>query len=160
MKVNEDILEVMDMLLLVNPSIIFGRSIVLNQLCLINREIHDIDIFLYSPIIDQRSFRRLLPTYFHHDVQGNIFIGSIHPINLDLHERMLRVSISINEINICVFITNNTRRLSYSTHMLDNNKYYRLQSVNLAIEAKLSYPSHIAKHQDDLASVTNILNNI
>ena len=157
---NKEILsdEIFNAILLIikeTPNVVFGGSIALNAVGLINRPIADIDLFF--------GMNESLAT------NGYLSVKSIGELTSDTVTNtngieIQRLGAKIAGVKTCCFKVSNLE-LQCSKHKFTRNglEYtINIQNVNYAIEAKKSYlsqsySSRIAKHKTDLEAISNAL---
>ena len=147
---SSEIREVINKLTCIDDNIVFGGSIALNAVGLIERKINDIDIFL--PI--------------EYSLSKNHFLTSIDEFTLsdtvtDMNGiEIQRTGAKIGNIKICVFkVDDNYLQHSLFTFLGGSIK---IQNVNNAIMAKKFYKekTNNKKHVDDLNSIQDFFKNI
>lgn len=132
------------------PSVVFGGSIALNAIGLINRKISDIDLFFHlGSSLSNNGFL---------SVSTHITSDTVTDVNgIEVH----RTGAKINNVKCCCFKVEDAG-LDYSIHSFSRNGKeikIRIQNVNYAIQAKISYMknSNNEKHKKDLKNINNIL---
>lgn len=149
---SDEILQAIDIIVSNCPDAVFGGSIALNAVGLINRKISDIDLF----ISNRQSLSRI---GFLSLVEGEILSDTVTNTN---GEEIQRTGARIADVKTCVFSVDD-EELQHSKHtFVRNGKEYKLfiQNVNYAIEAKKSYSSRNSKHRDDLEIIDDLLNDL
>lgn len=152
----DEILVVIDKLINYNPNFIFGGSIALNAVGLLNRKIKDIDIFV-------KEDYSICDNLF--EVKTNVVSETVTDVN---GEKITRVGFKINDINICIFRVKG-ESLQHSIFEFSRRKI-KIQNCNHAIIAKLAYskkrdkdnrpfPS-TTKHIKDVEDIFGILDDI
>ncbi len=141
----DNILSAIDIIVKNTPDVVFGGSIALNVIGLIDRPVNDIDLFF--PINTSLSKNNFL-TYV-----SDIGSDTVTDVN---GNTIQRTSARINDVKVCCFKVSN-EELQCSTALLTNGCRINIQNVNYAILAKRSYAKSNPKHQDDLK---NIIHNI
>lgn len=149
---SSDMYAQIDKVVKVCPDIVFGGSIALVALGLLEREPKDIDIFL-------KEDSPLMPTIHNliHDVSVN-FEGS-HPTEDINGAPIKRIPGMLGDLKVCVF---QLPHLTYSPYRLFDN-IINIQSINEAILAKKRYSDITqskGKHLEDLKEVYNNLQNL
>jgi hypothetical protein len=133
------------------PEAIFGGSIALNAVGLLNRKISDIDLFFN----EKNSF----------SLKGEGFLSiptewiMSDTVTNTNGKKIQRTGLNVNGIKVCAFKVNE-EELQYSlTRFTRNDKPYelRIQNVNYAIQAKIAYKFKTEKHQIDLENIEKIL---
>ena len=133
------------------PDIVFGGSIALNVVGLINRTIGDIDIFI--PENHQILSSKYVKDYKAKDVE-----------NFSFEENTCtRTGIYINDIKVCIFEVSNLDQLQCSKYSF-NDSTINIQNVNHCIIAKTKYLKQKfcvsrEKHVKDLQQINSWLGN-
>jgi hypothetical protein len=154
---NKDILpdKIMDAIKIIisnSPNFVFGGSIALNAVGLINREIKDIDLFFG---LDESLQKNGFLTY----ISDGITSDTVTDVN---GNDIQRTGAKINNVNVCCFKVSQ-EELSHSKYHFnrDGISYViNIQNVNYAIIAKKTYQSRNKKHYDDLINIFNELANL
>lgn len=149
----ENILHAITLIIKSTPNVVFGGSIALNAIGLINREISDIDLFF--PLDENLCKNGFLSI----ENDGEITSDTITNTN---GIEIKRTGAKIAGVKTCCFKVSSDE-LQSSKHIFtrNGNEYnIRIQNVNYAIEAKRSYSSRNPKHKSDLDSVMETLNGI
>ena len=145
---SEEILNAIYKLLESSEDIVFGGSLCLNALDLINRPIKDLDIFTLNG--NSLNYYNLIK--FITNADDELLSETTTDVNGDI---IVRQGAKVDNVNICIFKVNN---LSYSTFTLYGRKI-KIQNVNDAILAKRAYSTFeyksAQKHKDDLNSIDN-----
>lgn len=134
------------------PEAVFGGSIALNAVGLLNRKISDIDLFFD----DKYSYK--LKEGFLTIPTTEVLSDTVTDTN---GKSIQRTGLIVNGIKVCAFKVNGeelqhskvTIYRSNMTHMLTLN----IQNVNYAIRAKIAYKFKTQKHQDDLVTINKFL---
>lgn len=130
------------------PSAVFGGSIALSAVGLLDRPIKDIDLFL--PHKTSLTKNGLLSIE-----QSEITSETVTDTN---GKQIQRTGFIINGVNCCVFKVDD-EELQHSTHSLEGT-LINIQNVNYAIMAKKSYADRSGKHKADLAVIYQEIRNI
>ena len=149
----DDILNAISLIISEIPNAVFGGSISLNAIGLINRKISDIDLFF--DINESLSKNRFL------SIENNGEITSDTVTNANGIE-IQRTGAKIAGIKTCCFKVS-PEELQHSKHtFIRNEKSYTIciQNINYAIEAKKSYASKNIKHKTDLDSIDLFFSNL
>lgn len=141
MKISEDKLKIIDQLIAAFPNIVFGGSIALNALGLIDREVGDIDLFytekrVYSAWLQNQA---LDEATYENDVD---MLGYI------TH----RIGVKIGQVKICGFEIpegRETKSISVNVH----GRTINVQNPVFAIVAKAIYSDKTKKHAADLEAI-------
>ncbi len=137
----DNILSAIDIIVKNTPDVVFGGSIALSVMGLINRPVNDIDLFF--PIDSSLSKNNFL-TYV-----SDIGSDTVTDVN---GNTIQRTSARIHDVKVCCFKVSN-EELQCSTALLDNGCRINIQNVNYVIMAKRSYAKSNPKHQDDLKNI-------
>jgi len=141
---SNEIKEVIGIIVNKCPDVVFGGSIALNAVGLINRKVSDIDIF----VRDNKSL-----------TNGNLLDAGIiddesllsDTVTNTNGKEIQRTGAKINGIKICIFKVD-TEELQHSICEFSGLKI-KIQNINYAIQAKLSYKFKNEKHKDDLDEI-------
>ncbi len=148
-----DIITAMDFIMEKVPNAIFGGSIALNAVGLLNRKVSDIDIFVQERV--KNHLDRLI------DESNNRFSGVAlfsDTIVVD-GKHVERLGLNIKGIKVCCFKVPEDH-MQHSIFEFSGRKI-KLQNVNYAILAKKQYSTKgVAKHIDDLSDIEDMLNNL
>lgn len=150
-----ELLQVIDVILAKSPRIVFGGSIVLNALGLIERPIKDIDLFIHN--YEGLSNYNLL------EFTTLLENGEASETTTDINGQTIsRTGLTINNTNICVFSV----PVLNSSEFKFSGRTIRIQNVNEAILAKKAYVENTKdgksyqKHLHDLNSINNSLDSL
>lgn len=137
---SKEIIGVIDMLTTNNPNTVFGGSIALNAVGLLNRKISDIDIF----ILENSEFPSIIKelTEFVSD--------TVTDVN---GKEVQRTGGKINNVKICVFKVSEEELLHSQFTFL--GRRINIQNVNYAIQAKISYAGKRVKIIESKNSTNN-----
>lgn len=150
---SDEIFKAITLIIKETPNVVFGGSIALNAIGLINRPISDIDLFFG---MNESLYKN-----------GYLSVGRIGEITSDTVTNtngieIQRTGAKIAGVKTCCFKVSD-EELQYSKHKFTRNgKEYtiRIQNVNYAIEAKKSYSSKTPKHKTDLEAISNVLDGL
>ena len=155
---SQNIVSTIDIIISKYPNIVFGGSVVLNALGIIQRPIKDLDLFIkaceYSDV-----------TNVFNNLSGNITripSETITDVNGDL---ISRFGWRINGTDVCIFLMPESKEGSLqSTPFEFLGRSIQIQNVNEAILAKKAYskmdkPS-CDKHREDMKNVENFFDNL
>lgn len=150
---SDDICEAIWIILQKIPNVVFGGSIALNAIGLINRRVSDIDLFF--PISSSLSKNGFLT------VSSHMTSDTVTDVN---GKEVQRTGALIGNVKCCCFKVED-EGLNYSLHTFSRgNKIFnvRIQNVNYAIQAKLSYMknSNNLKHKEDIDNINLLLDGI
>lgn len=150
---SDEMLNAISIIIKHTPNVIFGGSIALNAVGLINRPISDIDLFFRM----NESLTK----------NGYLSIKSIGEITSDTVTdvngvEIQRTGTKIAGVKACCFkVSDEELQHSKCTFIRDGNEFtIYIQNVNYAIMAKKSYASKNIKHKTDLENISNTLENI
>lgn len=130
------------------PDMVFGGSIALNAVGLIDRPVGDIDLFC-------PEYESLTKNKFLQIEMSEITSDTVTNTN---GKEIQRTGAIINGVKCCVFKVDK-EELQHSVSEVDGVKI-KIQNVNYAIMAKRSYASRNLKHAEDLKSVDDTLNEL
>ena len=155
---NKEILsdEILNAILLIiekTPNAVFGGSIALNAVGLINRPISDIDLFFG---MNESSSEN---EYLSCETINEIISDTVTNTNgVEVQRRGGKIA----GVKICCFYVCD-EQLQCSKHKFTRNGTeitICIQNVNYAIEAKKSYSSKNPKHKTDLEDISNALDGL
>jgi hypothetical protein len=150
----DDILDAIELIQSKCPEAVYGGSIALNAVGLLNRKVGDIDIFFtenHMFSLRGEGFLSLPST--------EILSDTVTDTNGKLVQR---TGLKVNGIKVCVFKVN-PEELQHSLikfYRSTKGKMYeiKIQNVNYAIAAKIAYHYKKEKHDIDLTEINNIFN--
>mgnify|MGYP001222914324 CR=1 FL=1 len=158
---SSEILEVIDLLIKHCPNVIFGGSIALNAINLIDRPVKDIDLlFEENNSLGYKDDKLNFWQAFTEAVNTQITEGKIESdtVTNTNGEPIQRTGVKIKNINICCF--------KVKKHELQHSKVkfigreICIQNVNYVLQAKQSYASKNPKHQEDINNAIKIINDL
>lgn len=141
MKITQDKLQVIDALIQRFPHIVFGGSIALNALGLIDREIGDIDVF-YPDKAEYSAWLKTQP------LNQSEYQNDVEMMGYLTH----RIGVIIDGVNVCGFEVPLGKETE-STVVSFAGRVIRVQNPIYAIVAKAIYGEKTAKHQADLVDI-------
>ncbi len=144
---SKEILSAIDLIIEQCPSAVFGGSIALNAVGLLNRKVSDIDLFF--AVNDSLTKNGFL------SVQNDDEILSDTVTNTNGLE-IQRTGAKIAGIKTCCFKVSDEELQHSKTTFL--RRTINVQNVNYAIQAEMSYSSKNDKHRIDLANIETVLN--
>ena len=149
---SDEILNAIDLITASCPDAVFGGSIALNAIGLINRQISDIDLFFSNrQSLSKHGFLQI--------IKGEITSDTVTNTN---GNEIQRTAAKIEGVKTCCFSVDN-EELQHSKYIFNRNgkefKIY-IQNVNYAIEAKKAYSKRNPKHQNDLKSIESFLDGL
>lgn len=154
---SDKVLYAIDLILAKTPTVVFGGSIALNAVGLINRKISDIDLFFgLGENLNLNGFLSVATE------TGITTSDTVTNVNGLMIQRVQRVGALIGGVRVCCFKVP-YEELDHSKHsFVRNNKLYTLyiQNVNYAIEAKRSYANQNTKHSADLVAISTSLDDL
>lgn len=130
------------------PNVVFGGSIALNAVGLLNRKISDIDLFFHIGT----SLSNNGTLFIEND--GQILSDTV--TNMDGIE-IQRTGITIAGVKCCCFKVSDEEL--QSSKITVRGLTIHIQNVNYAIQAKIAYAikAHNTKHRDDLNDIDDKL---
>jgi hypothetical protein len=135
------------------PEAVFGGSIALNAVGLLNRKIKDIDLFFDDKYTYKMKEGFLtIPT-------TEVLSDTVTDTN---GKQIQRTALKVNGINVCGFKVGG-EELQHSMLTIYRNNItiaMRIQNVNYAIQAKTAYRFKNEKHQSDLENINKTFNDI
>jgi hypothetical protein len=139
---SDDILNAIDLIIKKTPHAVFGGSIALNAIGLINRKISDIDLFFsLNENLTRNSFLSI-------ENDGELFSDTVTDVNgLEIQ----RTGAKIAGIKTCCFKVPD-EELSHSKIKFLGREIC-IQNVNYAIMAKRAYANKNDKHKEDLKKI-------
>jgi len=139
---SDDILNAIDLIIKKTPHAVFGGSIALNAVGLINRKISDIDLFFsLNENLARNSFLSI-------ENEGAIYSDTVTDVNgLEIQ----RTGTKVAGVKTCCFKVRN-EELSHSKIKFLGREIC-IQNVNYAIMAKKSYAHKNNKHKEDLKQI-------
>ena len=146
MKISQDILKSLKLIVSEYPDAIVGGSISFISRGLLHRDPHDIDIFLPDT---QKSFMGIFEMA---DPESNI--GSETTTDVDGHP-IPRLSMTVEGVNVCIF--------KVPSYMLEYDLIewmgirFKSQTPKYGILAKKVYSERNKKHMDDLNHIFSVL---
>jgi hypothetical protein len=146
---SEEIISAIDLIITQVPDAVFGGSIALNGVGLLNRKISDIDVFFhFGQSLSKNGFMQIPTTEILSDTITDVNGNSIQ-----------RTGLKINGVKVCAFkVSSEELNCSTITFTRDNiARKINIQNVNYAIQAKMAYSSKTQKHKDDLNSMDEVL---
>ncbi len=148
---SDDIFVAINMIIDSCPEVVFGGSIALNAVGLLNRKIGDIDVFVshYSSLA-KNGFMSIPITDSSFPIQSD----TVTDIN---GKQIQRTSIKVNNIKVCCFKVD--AQILEHTNFTFKNTTIKIQNVNHAIAAKVAYAKHNSKHKVDLYDISEVLFN-
>lgn len=143
-----DILKAIDLIIEKTPNVVFGGSIALNGVGLINRKISDIDLFFrLHESLTENGFLPIENTQILSDTVTNVDGKEIQ-----------RTGVIVNGVKVCCFKVSDEELNHSKIRFLGRTIY--IQNVNYAIAAKRTYADRNDKHKEDLKVIDNNLYNI
>lgn len=150
---SDEILKAISLVIERTPNAVFGGSIALNAIGLINRPVSDIDLFFGM----NESLNK----------NGYLSIASIGEITSDTVTNtngieIQRTGAKIAGIKTCCFkVSDEELQCSKHKFIRDGVEFtICIQNVNYAIEAKKTYSSRNQKHKSDLETISNVLDGL
>lgn len=149
---SDQIVSAIDLIIAQIPDAVFGGSIALNGVGLLNRKISDIDVFfVFGQSLSKNGFTQIPTT--------EILSDTVTDTNGNLIQR---TGLRVNGVKICAFKVN-PKELQCSTITFvrdDKVRKINIQNVNYAIQAKIAYTAKNPKHKEDLQIINTVLEKI
>ena len=144
-----DVLAAIELIVKHIPHAVFGGSIALNAVGLINRPVGDIDLFFrYEESLQKNGFLTL-------GDDGQILSDTVTDVN---GVQIQRTGAKIAGVKTCCFKVSN-EELQHSKVTVFG-KTLNIQNVNYAIAAKRTYADKNGKHKVDLEQIDKALDDI
>lgn len=141
-----EILNAIDLILKSCPNVVFGGSIALNAVGLINRKVSDIDLFFqYNDSLTKNGFLSI-------ENDGQITSDTVTNTN---GVEIQRTGAKINGVKTCCFKVDQ-EELQHSKAKVFGRTIC-IQNVNYAIQAKIAYSAKNDKHKSDLIQIDAVL---
>ena len=147
---SDDIVTAIGLIIEKCPEAVFGGSIALNAVGLLNRKISDIDVFF-----DERNNFSLRGSGFLSIPTTEVLSDTVTDTN---GKEIQRTGLKVNDIKVCAFKVG-VEELQHSLmSFIRNDKFYELkiQNVNYAIQAKIAYKYKTEKHKVDMSNIEEI----
>ena len=133
------------------PSAVFGGSIALTAVGLLNREVGDIDLFFQEgDSLTRNGFLKGEPT-----MNPNIGSDTITDVN---GKQIQRTSVEVHGIKTCCFKIP-FEQWQYS-EILFNGRRMKIQNVNYAIAAKFAWQERNEKHKEDIEQIKRLIESV
>ena len=156
---SDEILSAIDKILVHVPEIVFGGSVALSAVGLLNRKINDIDLFVDKFGGVTRKLGELLTS-----INADLGSDTVTDVN---GAKVERLSFKIGNVKICVFRVDK-EVLQYTTFEFARRKI-NIQNCNYAVAAKIAYSkkrdennrpfNSTTKHIEDVSHMFKILDN-
>ena len=150
---SDEILNAISLIIKQTPTVVFGGSIALNAIGLINRPISDIDLFFgMNENLSKNGYLSV-------ETIGEITSDTVTNTN---GIEIQRTGAKIAGVKTCCFKVSD-EELQCSKHKFTRNETEYticIQNINYAIEAKKSYSSRNPKHKTDLETILNVLDGL
>jgi hypothetical protein len=148
----DEIISAIDLIIAQIPDAIFGGSIALNGVGLLNRKISDIDVFFsFNQSLSKNGFTQIPTTEI---LSDTVTDTNGLPVQ--------RTGLKVNGVKVCAFKVG-IEELQCSVIRFtrdDKTRQINIQNVNYAIQAKIAYTSKNPKHKEDLQTIDKILNKL
>lgn len=139
---SDEILKAIDLIIKNTPNAVFGGSIALNAVGLINRKISDIDLFFHNnESLKKNGFLEI-------DINEQILSDTVTNMN---GVNIQRTGTKIAGVKVCCFKVSNKELQSSPFEFLGRKIF--IQNVNYAIMAKIAYADKNNKHKEDLKQI-------
>ena len=145
---DSQLLDTMDRIKRIYPDVVFGGSIALVAVGLLNRPVGDIDCFVE---FDEKS----IPIVKHMESSSHLLSETVDCIDGYPVKRCGGV---FNGVKICLFRVH-PRQLEHIKYRIFDEEY-NIQNVNWAILAKKSYANRTYKHKRDLKEIMDFINEL
>lgn len=146
---SSDILNAIDKIIEKCPDAVFGGSIALNAIGLLNRKVSDIDLFFSDTSLSRNGFLDIA-------VDDNCVLSDT--VTNTNGKPIQRTGVKIGGVKCCVFKVD-TEELQHSITTFLGRKI-KIQNVNYAIEAKKAYAYRNDKHKKDIAAIDEFLDSL
>lgn len=143
---SDEILNAIDLIIKHTPTAVFGGSIALNAVGLINRKVSDIDLFF--PINESLSKNGFLSI----ENDGQMFSDTVTDVN---GVAIQRTGAKIAGVKTCCFKVSDEELQHSKIKFL--GREICVQNVNYAIMAKMTYADKNNKHKEDLKQINTSL---
>lgn len=141
---SDKILNAIDLIIKHTPNAVFGGSIALNAVGLINRKVADIDLFFpLNESLNKNGFLSI-------ENYGEILSCTVTNIN---GMEIQRTGVNIAGVKTCCFKVTD-EELQHSKIEFLGRKIC-IQNVNYAIIAKMTYANKNKKHKEDLKQIND-----
>jgi hypothetical protein len=145
---SDEILKAIDLIIKQTPSAVFGGSIALNAVGLLNRKVSDIDLFF---AINESLLKN---GFLSVENDGQILSDTVTNVN---GVEIQRTGAKIAGVKTCCFKVSD-EELQHSKVEFFGRKIC-IQNVNYAIQAKMTYADKNNKHNEDLKQINSNLEN-
>jgi hypothetical protein len=143
---SEEILQAIDLIIKNCPNAVFGGSIALNAVGLLNRKVSDIDLFFAeNESLSKNGFLSIQNS-------GEILSDTVTNTN---GKEIQRTGAKIAGVKTCCFKVENQELQNSKVNFL--GRTICIQNVNYAIQSKIAYSSRNPKHKEDLSNIDNVL---
>ena len=150
---SDEIFDAIKRIISQTPHVVFGGSIALNAVGLLNRKVKDIDLFLSTNESLTKNGLLLLENI------GETTSDTVTDIN---GVEIQRTGMKIGDVKICCFKVSDDQ-LQHSKHTFTRNGNtitICIQNVNYVIEAKKTYSNYNPKHEEDLECISTTLDTL
>lgn len=147
---SDEILQAIDLIIKQTPNAVFGGSIALAAVGLINRKVSDIDLFFHiSQSLSKNGFLSI-------QNDGQILSDTVTNTN---GVEIQRTGAKIAGVKTCCFKVSDEELQHSKVEFL--GRKICIQNVNYAIQAKIAYSKNElnTKHKNDLKNIDEILSN-
>jgi hypothetical protein len=152
---SDEILHSIDLIIDRCPHAVFGGSIALNAVGLLNRKISDIDVFFdENTALTKHGFINIPETEWK---------GFLSDTVTDMNGKLVhRTGFKIGGTKVCGFKVHPEELQHSIFKFIRNTKLYeiKIQNVNFAIAAKIAYYYKKEKHEIDVDHINELLNDI
>ena len=149
---SDEIVDAIELIITQIPDAIFGGSIALNAVGLLNRKVSDIDVFF-------RQGQSLTRNGFMSIPSTEVLSDTVTDTN---GNNIQRTGLKVKNIKVCAFKVSDAELQCSFTTFIRRNRIWKIniQNVNYAIQAKIAYANKNPKHKADLLGIESILNSI
>ncbi len=141
---SDQILNAIDLIIKHTPNAVFGGSIALNAVGLINRKVSDIDLFFHlNESLTKNGFLSI-------ENDGQILSDTVTNVN---GVEIQRTGAKIAGVKACCFKVSDEEMQHSKIEFL--GRKICVQNVNYAIMAKMTYADKNDKHKEDLKQIIN-----
>ena len=154
--VSPEILEAIDIIIKHIPNVVFGGSIALNAINLIDRPVKDIDLFF----IEGNSLGRNKEgknTFWHIPTDSDFKVESDTVTDMNGNP-ISRTSVKVKNVNVCCFKVSQEELQHSRVKFL--GREICVQNVNYVLQAKQCYAHKNSKHKEDIDNTMKFINSL
>lgn len=154
--VSPEILEAIDIIIKHIPNVVFGGSIALNAINLIDRPVKDIDLFFLEN--DSLGFNKEgKDTFWSISTNEEFKIESDTVTDMNGNP-ISRTSVKIKNVNVCCFKVSQEELQHSKVKFL--GREICVQNVNYVLQAKKCYAHKNSKHKEDIDNAMKIIDDL